>query len=184
MTLVFETGLGVLALAVGALAGDSPSQFVQWRFADVGWGLAATGPMLAALLVCIYLPVPPLQQLRKTVSVLIRSLFPDARAWQLALVSLAAGFGEELLFRGVLQHFATEWWGLAVGILAASILFGLAHALSTAYFLITAIVGGYLGWLWIHFDNLLVPIVAHAAYDFVALVVILRLPVEEDVGDE
>ena len=32
----------------------------------------------------------------------------------------------------------------------------------------------YLGWLWLASDNLLVPIVTHAAYDFAALVYLLR----------
>jgi uncharacterized protein len=48
------------------------------------------------------------------------------------------------------------------------------HWITRTYALLAALVGLYLGGLWLWTGNLLVPIVAHALYDFVALIWILR----------
>ena len=40
--------------------------------------------------------------------------------------------------------------------------------------MLAGLIGIYLGWLLAATDNLLVPIVAHAAYDFLALVYLLH----------
>ena len=51
-----------------------------------------------------------------------------------------------------------------------SLLFGLAHALTRTYAVLATLVGFYLGFLFWLTGNLLAPILAHAVYDFVALV--------------
>jgi membrane protease YdiL (CAAX protease family) len=51
--------------------------------------------------------------------------------------------------------------------------FGLAHPISTTYAVLASLIGIYLGFLFVATDNLLVPIVTHAAYDFLALVYLL-----------
>jgi membrane protease YdiL (CAAX protease family) len=79
-------------------------------------------------------------------------------------ISLAAGVCEELLFRGAIQQ---EW-----GLLPASLLFGAAHlgGSGTVGFGIWAgLIGVFLGALAIATHGLLAPIVAHAAYDALAL---------------
>jgi membrane protease YdiL (CAAX protease family) len=80
--------------------------------------------------------------------------------------------GEELLFRGVVQNISQEWLGPLGGLALASVLFGLVHPLTRAYFVAASVIGVYLGWLWLATDNLLVPIIAHGLYDFVILMVI------------
>ena len=47
--------------------------------------------------------------------------------------------------------------------------------MTLAYAMLAALVGGYLGWLHLASGNLLVPILAHALYDFVALRLLLRV---------
>ena len=88
----------------------------------------------------------------------------------LALISALAGLGEELLFRGVLQTVLAGAVGLGLAVALTSIVFGLAHFISFTYAAYATVVGVYLGVLLIVFGNLLVPVVAHAAYDFLALV--------------
>ena len=88
---------------------------------------------------------------------------------------MLAGLGEELLFRGVIQSWLVSETNLWLGLAVTSILFGLAHFISRTYAVYAAVVGAYLGWLFIAFDNLLVPILTHAAYDFFALVYLVRL---------
>jgi membrane protease YdiL (CAAX protease family) len=94
----------------------------------------------------------------------------------LALLSLVAGIGEELLCRGVLQPVLGRWLGPAFGLAAASLLFGLLHPVSWLYIVLAGLLGAYLGFLYLATGNLLGPIVAHALYDFVVLVYIVRRP--------
>ena len=61
-----------------------------------------------------------------------------------------------------------------MAIVSVAIVFGLLHAVNAAYAVLAALMGLYLGWLWMATGNLAVPIVAHAVYDFLALVYILN----------
>lgn len=94
--------------------------------------------------------------------------------WQLVLIGIAAGVGEELLFRGAIQHMISESFGIFLAIAIASILFGFAHFVTWWYALLAGIVGLYLGWLFFMTGSLIPPTVAHAAYDIVALFYLAR----------
>jgi uncharacterized protein len=81
-------------------------------------------------------------------------------------VALAAGIGEELFFRGVIQ---TEF-----GIVVASVLFAVLHfgpALRSYYLiaLIYLIFGFYFGYMRIYTESLWAPIITHGLYDYLAL---------------
>ena len=112
---------------------------------------------------------------------LIVPMFKNCTWVELAAISLLAGLGEELLFRGVFQAAMAEWTGdflphspagAMVGdwiaIVGVAIVFGLLHAVNAAYAVLATLMGLYLGWLWMATGNLAVPIVAHAVYDFLA----------------
>ena len=77
----------------------------------------------------------------------------DALA-MLFLAGFAAPFGEELLFRGILYSMFRERWGIWIGVLVSSLLFGLIHgnlAVGLTGFLLgilTAIVFEYSNSLW------------------------------------
>jgi membrane protease YdiL (CAAX protease family) len=102
-------------------------------------------------------------------------IFRPCSIGQLLLISILAGVGEELLFRGALQAGIQQYGGSAAAALViASVLFGAAHPISATYAFLAGAVGAYLGWLWLSTGNLLVPMVAHAAYDFAALVYLLQ----------
>lgn len=97
------------------------------------------------------------------------SLFRHMPVWQLVLLSAAAGLGEELLFRGVIQ----EELGLGI----ASVVFGLMHGPTRELWplaLWAAAVGAILGVLYQVTGNLFVPALSHALYDSAALVYIGR----------
>lgn len=89
-------------------------------------------------------------------------------------VSLGAGIGEEILFRGALQPLLQGWTTPVVGLIVASVLFGLAHAANWTYIAITAAVGLYLGCLLMLTGSLLVPIVGHTLYDVYALAITVK----------
>ncbi len=174
-TIVFEAVLGLVASLLGWARGAPPWALLDWNSRAVAWGLLATLPPLALLAVSMRIPTGPLRRLNDLVGKLLTELFADSSLFDLALISLAAGVGEELLFRGFLQPLAADYLGPTAALVIVSVLFGLAHALTKTYAILATVVGFYLGWLWLAFDNLLVPIVAHAAYDFVALVYLLRV---------
>jgi membrane protease YdiL (CAAX protease family) len=126
--------------------------------------------MQVMFFVCVLWPVGPLRPIKQFVDQVVKPLFAQCTLLDLALIALLAGFGEELLFRGLIQPVAVHWLGLWCGLLIASILFGLAHPITAGYVLMATGVGLYLGWFAYMFDNLLEVILAHALYDFIGLV--------------
>ena len=190
---VFEGGIAVAAVALGWLVDQDPLASFPRTPADVArgvaWGTAAALPPLAVLWLCLKCPVGPLAKLIRVVDELLVPLFRDCRLLDLAVISALAGLGEEMLFRGVIQR-ALETWvgeplGIWVGLAAAAVLFGLAHMITPTYALLAGAIGLYLGWIWIAADyNLLVPITAHAAYDFLALVYLVRIRERESTIDD
>jgi membrane protease YdiL (CAAX protease family) len=97
---------------------------------------------------------------------------------QLAIVSLAAGLGEELLFRGLVQAGLSNLiggeYGPWIALAIAAALFGVCHWLNTTYAILATVAGLYFGLLLLWTGSLWTPIVAHAAYDFVALIYLVR----------
>src|SRR5262245_44731804 len=135
LALAFEGALGVSAIVIGWLVGQWP--LVGVSFADeearrqvmaVGLGLVATGPLLVVLFLCERFPVGPLQQVQEMTASVVLRMFGGATTGQLLVVSLAAGIGEELLFRGLVQSGAarlfSDWPGQVIALILASALFG------------------------------------------------------------
>jgi hypothetical protein len=165
----------LVALAAGAVVHVAPFATLSWSWRGLAAGIAATAPLLLLLGWCLRTRVGPVARLVRTVEERVAPLFVGSSATTVALVAALAGVGEEALFRGVIQTALLDRvpaWA-AVGLTAAA--FGLAHALSLTYALLAALVGGYLGWLHLVSGNLLVPILAHGFYDFVALQILLRV---------
>ena len=117
----------------------------------------------------------PLVRIRRLFDTQLRPLFESWSLIQLAFISALAGIGEELLFRGVIQGALDSIVGPAVALITASFLFGCAHLITVTYAIAATVIGVYLGLIWVLSGNLLVPIVAHAVYDFAALVYLLRI---------
>ncbi len=95
--------------------------------------------------------------LRKIIINDIKVLFTNTHLLDIFLISALAGIAEELLFRGFIQP--------KIGILWASVIFGVLHCLSPAYFVIATIMGFYLGFLCDYYQSLLIPIQLHFMYD-------------------
>ena len=172
--LAFEGALAVVACALGWLLPIPPWRQIHWDLAGLGWGIAACIPLLAVMLVLRGLRSGPLGRLNRVVDQFVVPLFAKCTVLDFALISLVGGLGEELLFRGLIQAALTNWLDMGAGIVIASLLFGLAHIITPTYAVLAALIGVYLGWVWIAADNLLAPIVAHALYDFAALVYLTR----------
>ncbi|MBN2218108.1 MAG: CPBP family intramembrane metalloprotease [Pirellulales bacterium] len=185
---LFEASLAVVAVGLGWLVGCRPAETFRLGAADAGWGLLATLPPLALFWLSLRCSWRPLARLARLVDERLVPLFRQCRVAELAAISLVAGIGEEMLFRGLIQGGTAQWIGgtagVWIGLAAGSLVFGLAHPISPAYSILTALIGLYLGWLWIATGNLLVPIVAHAVYDFAALVYLVNMrPHYDDRAD-
>ena len=165
----FELGLGVVAIALALLFGLRPWLKLDWNPALLLFTVVATVPMTGMIVVVAHGRWQWTGKLRRLVDETLLPAFAGMRWWGTGLVSLAAGIGEELLFRGVVQDGLAGVAGPATALIAASLLFGLAHALTPAYFLLTTLAGFYLGGLYLATDNLLLPILVHFLYDWIAL---------------
>jgi membrane protease YdiL (CAAX protease family) len=174
LALVVEGGLVGLAWLGGWLLGPEPLATFHLEADDALWGVLATLPLLVLFGLCLVCPIPPLIRIRRLTAEVIQPLFAPLGIAELALICLLAGLGEEMLFRGVLQSACSEWLGEFGGLAMASGVFGLCHALTPTYAILATVMGGYLGWIWLASGNLLVPVLAHALYDFVALVIIVH----------
>ena len=177
LAVAVEGGLIFAALLLGWVLGHPPLGTLFWDLRDAALGVAATVPMLAVFFACLRWPVGPLRRIKGLTDDVIRPLLGPCTLLDLAGISVLAGLGEEMLFRGVLQNAFWDWTGSPwLGLLIASVLFGLAHSVTLAYAVFATAMGAYLGWLWQASGNLLLVAVAHGLYDFVALVVVVRGP--------
>jgi len=103
-------------------------------------------------------------------------LFQSLSTWDLIFLASLAGLGEEILFRGAIQP--------EIGLWGASVLFGILHGPSRLLWVLAVwatLMGAALGFLYQATGNLVVPVVAHAVYDAVALVYVKRLKSTGDV---
>jgi uncharacterized protein len=176
----FELSLAPFSLFLGWLMGHNPLEGFKWSPTDALWGAAAAVPLIALFVTMLTWPVGPLARVKRFCEQEVVPLFAKSYWSELAIVSLSAGVGEEMLFRGVFQASFTTWWGLAWGLVLASMLFGLLHPISLPYIVIATILGFYLGVVWVRSGNLLTVIVTHTLYDFAALGFLIRVQNWED----
>ncbi|KAL7465679.1 hypothetical protein ACHAXS_006001 [Conticribra weissflogii] len=85
------------------------------------------------------------------------------------LLGAIAGWGEEWLFRGVIQTFLGQNFGTSLALAISGVVFGLLHFVTPMYALFAGLASIFFGYLYDSTGNLAVPMVCHAIYDFGAL---------------
>ena len=118
--------------------------------------------------------VPALQDVTKATQRSVLALFggkwkPIFAVVTASALGLAAGIGEEMLFRGVLQYELATRVGEFASVAVTSIIFGALHAVTPLYALLASLASVYFGWLYTSSGNLAVPIATHTVYDIAAL---------------
>lgn len=93
---------------------------------------------------------------------------------EIAILAILSGVSEEIFFRGAVQN--------EVGILGASLLFGLLHPLNLSYVIWASSVGVAFGTLYQLTGSLLPSIICHGGYNFAALLY-LRYWYQEERSD-
>lgn len=184
ITVFVEGGLILLGLILIRF-----SRFDLWSRFDLSWGASASVfllclPMLAMLFFAVRSRWTSLSHLRSEIDEKIMPIFANSRLPDLALMAFLAGVGEELFFRGWLQSVLTSKFDTWVGILIASVIFGLAHYLSSTYAIYAGLTGLYLGIIFQLSGNLYIVMVIHAVYDFIALVYLVGKDKNEGVGHQ
>jgi len=169
--LCFEVSLGLIALLCGYATDVWPAEKLAWppSISTVILGLLTALPPLFLMLGVRRLPLRVVRDLTRIVDQKVGPMFKGLRVGELAMLSLAAGWGEELLFRGLIQAEIASSGGIVVGILVASVVFALVHFISIAYFIMAFVMSIYFGWLFWQTESLWVPVLAHAGYDFLML---------------
>jgi membrane protease YdiL (CAAX protease family) len=169
-----EAGLLLVAVALGRL----------WRIPVLGAlapsvtglvvGALAIVPLLGLLWWVTHSQWAPFRRLVSEVDEHLLPLFQACSLPELALIAIAAGLGEEALFRGVIQQGVGNAAGIWIGVVVASVCFGLAHLITPTYAVLAGMIGLYLGALAVVSGGIWAPIVTHAGYDFLALALWVR----------
>ena len=190
---LFESALAVLAIFLGWVMGPSARSMVPelhpeqlWPLlSGLGQGLIAAVPILVAVDLIRRIPWEPIRELeRLTDDGMIKSLLKLGPA-ELIVISICAGIGEELLFRGWLMYWLADGMAivapqadrmvlLMVALVVSSLVFGFFHPITRLYIVLASLMGLYFGALLLWTGNLLVPITAHAAYDAAQLLMARR----------
>jgi len=167
----FLVSLGpVLSFILGAFLiflTDTP-YFIgdQFFIASILWGSLAGVLTFGMVVIITRLPVS--RSLREISRQLI-PIFRDFSGWQLLLLALAAGIGEELFFRGFLQQWLTSWLSVGSAIVVAGLGFGVLHFANVSYFLLTATLGILFGIIYHHTQSLLLVMSWHGFYDLLVM---------------
>jgi uncharacterized protein len=180
VALIGGQSLLVLGAALAALVLGTPSFGLgpgfALSFSAIKLGVLYTLPLgvLAFVLDIVEDKFPSLQDVTKatnrSVLALLGGSFKPVMALLAAIaLGMAAGVGEEMLFRGVLQFELGRRFGNVAAVTVASVIFGALHAVTPMYAFLATLASIYFGWLYLMSGNLAVPIITHAVYDFGAL---------------
>ncbi len=173
----FEGSLILVAIVLGWIADIDPFEYLYFSENALLYGLFGTVPLFLIFLAMQQMRIASVQQVRQ---ILMDTLGPSLHKYNWAdlfILAAIAGVSEEILFRGVIQPWMENSWGMTAGLIASNILFGLVHAVTPLYAVLATSVGIYLG-LFLDYGgerNLMTPIVIHAVYDFLAFLVIMKL---------
>jgi membrane protease YdiL (CAAX protease family) len=186
---VFEGGLIFVALALGLVFRIDP--FAEFRIEGTAVALGVAAALLPFFLLVVTdrFRFSALERIKRIVLQLLGPSLAACRWYELAFVAALAGFGEELVFRGVLQRLFERWLdfrgsGPIAGLIASNVIFGLLHFLTPTYAILAALMGIYFGLLLdaTHPPNVVVPMLAHGLYDFLAFLLLRRAALTEPVA--
>jgi len=181
LAVLFEGGLVFVALGLGWLFRIDVLGGLHPSLAATVAGLVAAVPPFVLLLATEQMKLGPLERIKQLVLETLGPSLAACRWYDIVLLAALAGFGEELLFRGVLQVLLERWtawgnWSQAAGLILSNVIFGLLHFVTPTYALLAGLMGIYFGLLLnvTQSHSLLTPILAHGLYDYLAFLVLIR----------
>lgn len=186
MAAMFELGIGLLAVVLASFAGVHPHETMPkiTEYNRIGFGLVTGFAVGLGMVIMVHgLEIFRFRWIEdaseiaeKHLSVLLRV----CNVWHLFALSLCAGVGEELLFRGWLQGTLVRelepfgMGGIAFAIFLASLMFGIVHPLSRGYVVVATILGIILGITAYWSQNIFMAIIGHTVYDAILMILFVR----------
>ena len=193
MAFLIEGGMALLALAIGYFGFYDKSQPLtslgvsEWK-AGLIWGIWGTIPLLVYLAVFHFYPPRFMDPMKRFVQNEMSPLFKRLNLIELMIVSLLAGFCEEIFFRWCLQGGIAcsigGPTGMVIGLVIASVIFGACHWVNASYGITTTFVGLYLGLMMNWTGSFLAPAIAHTLFDFIALIYVANMPIAAAEAEE
>lgn len=161
--------LGTACWLVGSRGDGAQALGLVWLApsALLGWSAALTGAGLGTILVFRQIAVAT----GRAESAMLRELLPRTHEERrvFALLSVAAGVGEELAYRGYAIPVLAAFMGVPGAASLTSVVFGILHGYQGLLGTVrTALMGGILAWGFLASGSLLPAIVAHTLIDLVA----------------
>jgi len=147
-----------LARGIDLLAVLRPTIITIVQGVGAGLALAMTLPLVTAPWARRVLL---LRGLKRAWDALESGLGPGLRIREVLVLAVCSGISEEIFFRGAVQG--------EIGIIGASVLFGLLHPLNVSYVIWASSVGCAFGLLYQVTGSLLPPILCHGVYNLAAL---------------
>lgn len=133
---------------------------IQWNWQVLWLGLGGASTLLSLSALAIWL----IPGLRKSQAYIDREIFSEIKPSNALYLGVLTGVSEEIFFRGVLQFH--------LGLVVASILFGLVHLPGLRYWqhaLWAGLMGLFLGGLYLWSENLLAIILIHTLNNAIAV---------------
>ena len=100
-------------------------------------------------------------------------LAPEVNSWEVVAYNLfywsLSGFGQEILFRGLILFSFNRWKGPKVALLVSTVLFGLVHLqryYSISGIFLVSMVGGLWGWIALKTKNIVGTGIGHSLFNF------------------
>ena len=111
--------------------------------------------------------VPMNDFFRDMIREMMREMASDQGLWMFIALVIAAPVLEELIFRGIMLDGLLRIYSPTKAVIVSSLLFGLIH-LNPAQFVGGALVGGFMGWVYVHTRSVMATILIHASFNLTA----------------
>jgi membrane protease YdiL (CAAX protease family) len=173
---LFSIGFIFIAFGLGWLLNVNPLSNLNWSWSALIIGTLAALPMFLVFLLSVKLPFQAFQQINQFLLDEVGPRIANGTIWELLILSIFIGLGEELVFRGVLQSWSTQY-GVVFAIILTNMIFGILHSITRLYVVVATLMGVYLSLLLVLFSpqNLLIPITTHTVYDFLCFLMVIHI---------
>ncbi|MGZ5017353.1 MAG: CPBP family intramembrane glutamic endopeptidase [Methylobacter sp.] len=172
----FEAALILVAIFLGWIANINPFEYLYFSELAIVYGIIGTLPLFLLFRIMEQIQAEPIVKIKNLLFDTLGRGLHRYHWTDLLILASIAGLSEELLFRGVIQPWIESSWGMTAGLVGGNIIFGLAHAVTPLYAVLAALVGVYLS-LSLDYGgdrNLLIPVIIHGLYDFLAFIALMR----------
>ena len=199
--LLFGLDLGDMSfgaqLLISTLMGTGIPCWIVYRIrkkkTNIGsFNFTIENPRIIPLIVLVAIPlnlgiagplielVPMTDFFREMIREMVLEMASDQGLLMFIALVIAAPILEELIFRGIMLDGLLRIYSPTKAVIASSLLFGLIH-LNPAQFVGGALVGGFMGWVYVHTRSVLATILIHASFNLTAFAESYFIDVEEAI---